>query len=78
MDWRKYIHSDFSIMMGKPVIKGTRIPVELVLEKVAAGEGFEQIITEHPRLTRNAILAAVAFAAENLRADVIYPVSKAA
>jgi uncharacterized protein (DUF433 family) len=78
MDWRKYIHSDFNIMMGKPVIKGTRITVELVLEKVAAGEGFEQIIAEHPRLTRNAILAAVAFAAENLRADVIYPVSKAA
>ena len=78
MDWRKYIHSDFNIMMGKPVIKGTRIPVELVLEKVAAGESFEQIIEEHPRLTRNGILAAIAFAAENLRADVIYPVSKAA
>lgn len=78
MDWRKHIHSDFNIMMGKPVIKGTRIPVELVLEKVAAGESFEQIIEEHPRLTRNGILAAIAFAAENLRADVIYPVSKAA
>ena len=78
MDWRKYIHSDLDVMMGKPVVKGTRIPVELVLEKVATGESFEQIIEEHPRLTRNAILAAVAFAAENLRADAIYPVSKAA
>ena len=78
MDWRKYILSDFNIMMGKPVIKGTRITVELVLEKVAAGESVEQIIEEHPRLTRTAILAAIAFAAENLRADVVYPVSKAA
>ena len=78
MDWHKYIESDFNIMMGKPVNKGTRITVELVLEKVAAGESYEQIIEEHPRLTRKAILAAVAFAAENLRSDTIYPVSKAA
>jgi uncharacterized protein (DUF433 family) len=74
MDWRKYIYSDFKIMMGKPVIIGTRITVELVLEKIAAGETFEQILEAHPRLTDEAIRAAVAFAAEALRADVIYPV----
>lgn len=61
-------------MMGKPVVIGTRIPVELILEKIAAGETFEQILEAHPRLTYEAILAAVAFAAEVLRADVIYPV----
>lgn len=64
--------------MGKPIIKGTRITVELILEKIAGGESFEQIIESHPRLTSEAIRAAVAFAAENLRADVIYPVSTAA
>ena len=76
----KYPHiaSNPRILNGAPVIKGTRITVELVLEKVAAGESYEQIIEEHPRLTRKAILAAVAFAAENLRSDTIYPVSKAA
>jgi len=74
MDWRKYVHSDVKIMMGKPVITGTRIPVELILEKVAAGETFEQILAAHPRLTREAIRAAIAFAAEALRADVVYPV----
>ncbi len=68
MDWQNYIHSDFKIMMGKPVIVGTRIPVELILEKIAAGETFEQILEAHPRLTREAILAAIAFAAESLRA----------
>jgi uncharacterized protein (DUF433 family) len=74
MDWRKYIYSDFKIMMGKPVIIGTRITVELILEKIAAGETFEQILEAHPRLTAEAIRAAIAFAAEALRADVIYPV----
>lgn len=76
MDWRKYIYSDFKIMMGKPVIIGTRITVELVLEKIAAGETFEQILEAHPRLTDETIRAAIAFAAEALRADVIYPVAE--
>ncbi len=72
------IKSDPSIMMGKPVIAGTRITVELILEKLAAGETVEQILQAHPRLTREAIRAALAFAAEALRADVIYPLSEAA
>ncbi len=61
-------------MLGKPVIKGTRITVELILEKLAAGESFDQILEAHPRLTREAILASIAFAAESLRADAVYPV----
>jgi len=71
--YRGIIHSDPSIMMGKPVIAGTRITVELILEKFAAGESVEQILEAHPRLTREAIQAALAFAVEALRADVIYP-----
>jgi len=69
------IKSDPSVMMGKPVVTGTRITVELILEKLAAGETVEQIIEAHPRLTKEAVRAALAFAAEALRADVIYPVS---
>jgi uncharacterized protein (DUF433 family) len=60
-------------MMGKPVIAGTRITVELVLEKLAAGETIEQLLDAHPRLTREAIRAALSFAADALRADVVYP-----
>lgn len=71
---RELIQSDPSIMMGKPVIAGTRITVELILEKLAAGESVEQILQEHPRLTEEAIRAALAFASEALRADVVYPV----
>jgi uncharacterized protein (DUF433 family) len=63
-------------MMGKPVVAGTRITVELILEKLAAGETVEQILDAHPRLTREAIQAALAFAAETLRADVVYPIAK--
>lgn len=71
---KKLIVSDPNVMMGKPVIAGTRITVELILEKLAAGETFEQILESHPRLSREAIQAALAFAAQALKADVVYPV----
>jgi uncharacterized protein (DUF433 family) len=58
------IVSDPNVMMGKPVVAGTRITVELILEKLAAGETTEQILHAHPRLTREAIQAALAFAKE--------------
>src|SRR4051794_24605613 len=68
------IVSDPKIMMGKPVIAGTRITVELVLEKLAAGQNIDDIVDAHPRLTREAVLAAVDYAKQTLRADVVYPV----
>lgn len=67
------IRSDPKIMMGKPTVAGTRITVELILEKLAAGETADQILSEHPRLTPEGIRAALAFAVEVLRADVVYP-----
>ncbi len=66
------------MMMGKPVIAGTRITVESILEKLAAGESVDTIVAEHPRLTREAVLAAIDFGAKALRADVVYPLSDAA
>ncbi|GBE94725.1 DUF433 domain-containing protein [Nostoc cycadae] len=71
---RQMVVSDPKVLMGKPVIVGTRITVELILEKLAAGETPEQILESHPRLTREAIQAALAFAAEALRYDVVYPI----
>ena len=70
------VTSDPRIMMGKPTLAGTRITVELILDKLAAGESPEQILSEHPRLPPEGIRAAIAFAAEVLRADVIYPAEK--
>jgi uncharacterized protein (DUF433 family) len=73
MDDRVAIVSDPRVMMGKAVIAGTRITVELILEKLAAGETTAQILAAHPRLTPAAISAALDFAKDTLRADTIYP-----
>lgn len=72
----KHIVSNPSILMGKPIVKGTRITVELILEKLASGETFEQILDAHPRLTREHIHEALSFAAEALKADVVYPITE--
>lgn len=73
---REFVVSDPQVMMGKPTIAGTRITVESIIEKLAAGETAQQITEAHPRLTQGAIRAALAFAAESLRADVVYPVAE--
>ena len=75
-DINRPIVSNPNVMMGKPVVAGTRITVELILEKLAAGETYEQLLEAHPRLSREGIQAALAFAAEALRADVLYPISE--
>lgn len=72
------IQSQPNIMMGKPVVAGTRITVESILERLAAGETHEQLLAAHPRLTQAAIYAAMEFAAQVLRADVIYPMAEQA
>ncbi|MCX6594378.1 MAG: DUF433 domain-containing protein [Acidobacteria bacterium] len=72
------IVSNPKVMAGKPVIRGTRITVELILEKFAAGQTEEQILLAHPHITREGIRAALAFAAEALQASVIYPAERVA
>lgn len=69
------ITSNPDIMTGKPVVTGTRITVELILEKLSYGESIEQILEAHPQLTREAVLAALNFAAKTLKSDIIYSVS---
>jgi uncharacterized protein (DUF433 family) len=63
-----------SIMMGKPVIEGTRITVELILEKLAAGENVEQIVEAYQNLTKEDVLAAIEYALKTLKTDEIYPI----
>jgi len=77
MNTTEYVVADPEVMLGKPVIRGTRITVELILEKLAAGESVEQVHEAHPRLTREAVLAALAFAAESMKAEVAHPLQKA-
>jgi uncharacterized protein (DUF433 family) len=66
--------SDPKVMMGKPVVAGTRVTVDLILEKLGSGESIEAVLESHPRLTREGVLAALRFAAQALRSDVVYPV----
>lgn len=70
------ITSDPAVMLGKPVVAGTRITVELILRKLGAGESIDQLLDAHPRLTREAVLAALRFAAESLGAEVVRPVPR--
>ncbi len=73
--WRKYITSDPAIMLGKPVIKGTRITVELILEKLAEGEDFYQLVESHPHITKKAIMACLAFARDSVKNETAYAIS---
>mgnify|MGYP006439587319 CR=1 FL=1 len=70
--YKDIIITDPSIMMGKPVINGTRITVEQILEKVAEGESFQQIKTEHPQLKVEQIKAALEYAAMIYKNDEVY------
>ena len=62
---------DPRIMGGKPVIKGTRIPVYFILELIANGWSIDDILREYPHLTREDVLAAVKYAARVLREEVV-------
>ncbi len=72
MDWRPYIDSNPRVLFGKPVFKNTRIPVDLLLEKLAAGETMEGLLAAYPGLHKQAILAALAFAADTIKNEVVY------
>ncbi len=61
------IERDPRVMMGKPVVKGTRITVELILREVSAGLSFGEIVDAYPRLTESDVKAALAFAADYMR-----------
>jgi uncharacterized protein (DUF433 family) len=75
MDIAQFIEVNPKIMMGKAVIRGTRITVELILEKLSAGETVENIIEAHPQISKEQIQAALAFAAQSLKGENIYPVA---
>jgi len=78
MDWHDRIVTDPAILVGKPVIKGTRISVELVIGWLANGWTIEQILESYPHITREDVLAALAFAADRLREEDYIPLPKIA
>jgi uncharacterized protein (DUF433 family) len=73
MEWQKYIITNPTVLYGKPHIKGTRIAVDLVLEKLSLGETIEQLLDSYPQLTTATIFACLSFAAAHIREESIYP-----
>jgi uncharacterized protein (DUF433 family) len=65
------VEAKTTVMMGKPCVKGTRIPVYLLLEKMAAGEGFERLLGAYPQLTSDDLRACLAYAAALAAEEVV-------
>lgn len=72
MDWREYIEQNPQIMYGKPILKGTRIPVDLIIEKLSLGETLEDLLEAYPTLNRNHILSCLAYATAMIRNEDVY------
>lgn len=68
-EWEDRISINPDVLVGKPVIKGTRIPVSLILNLLAHGYDFEQIIEDYPILTREDIVAALTYAEARLERE---------
>jgi uncharacterized protein (DUF433 family) len=75
MDWRDHIELRPEVLVGKPVLKGTRLSVEHVLDMVAAGVSEEEMLANHPRLTVEGIRACVAYACDLVRSERVLPLS---
>ena len=71
MNYNDYIESNSNIMLGKPLVKGTRITVELILKNLAEGASFEDIIFAYPHLTPISIQAVLAYAYEVIANEVL-------
>ena len=64
MTWENRIFADTNVMLGKPVIRGTRITVEAVMERLASGWSVDQLIESYPGITPEDVHACLAYAAE--------------
>ena len=74
MNWREFIDSDPTILTGKPVVRGTRLAVDFLLELFAAGWSNEQVLESYPQLSPEALRAVFAFAAEAMHDESVFAV----
>ena len=72
VEWQSHIESNPDVLYGKPVIKNTRIPVDLILEKLAVGETIEEILDAYPSIKKDDIAACLLFAAESIKNEIIH------
>ena len=74
MDWRERVVVDPKILVGKPVIRGTRLAVEFVLDLLGRGWTQEHLLEEYPGVTAEDIRACLLYAGEVLRSEKVFPV----
>ncbi len=72
MNWQERISMDPKVLVGKPVVKGTRIAVEFVVDLLGRGWTYEQILGEYDHLTRDDIQACLAYASDVLKSEKVY------
>lgn len=72
MDWQLYIHSDPDVLLGKPVVKGTRLAVDFIIRLFAAGWTERQVLESYPTLTPEALRAVFTFVAESISDEALY------
>jgi len=75
VNWKEYIESNPQILFGKPVIKGTRVPVDLILEKLSEGETADNLLSAYPQLKMESIYACLAFGSESVTNQIVYELS---
>jgi len=75
IDWTLHIEADPEKLYGKPVIIHTRIPVDLILEKLAVGDTIDDLIEAYPNITKDDIAACLIFAADSIKNEIV--ISKA-
>jgi uncharacterized protein (DUF433 family) len=78
VNWKAYIHTYTAVLAGKPVVKGTRLSVDFLLGLLAEGWSEQRILENYPQLSREALQAVFAFAAECMREEAIYPIRSGA
>lgn len=71
-DWTLHIISNPEVLFGKPIIANTRIPVDLILEKLAAGDTIPDLLQAYPKIKKDDIVACLLFAADSIKNEIIY------
>ena len=72
MRWQEFIHSDPDILIGKPVVKGTRLSIDFILRLFGNGWTMSQVLESYPQLTIDSLHAVFAFDAESLSQETVY------
>jgi uncharacterized protein (DUF433 family) len=75
MEWKNLITIDEEILVGKPVIKGTRLAVDFIIDLLAQGWDEAEILRNYPGLTLEDIRACLFYASEMMRSEKVYPLS---